>query len=138
MSGSKSDAWENLLLDYLMAGTPINLPGTIWIGLWTAALSDTSTAATAGEVSGGGYARYAVTRNNANWNAASGGTLDNKVAYSFGTASADWGTVTHMALCGTPSGAGTIFYWADLTAQKIIQNGDPVQINVGDLDISEA
>ena len=138
MAGSKSDAYENLLLDNLFGGTAITLAGTVYVGLWTAALSDTSTAATAGEVSGSGYARAAVARNNTNFPAAAGGTISNGAAISFGTAGADWGTVTHLAVCSSSSGAGTIFYWADLTASKIIQNGDPVQINVGDLDITEA
>jgi hypothetical protein len=137
LAGSKSDAWEVALLDWQFGGSVITLPAALYLGLWTATLSDASTGATAGEVSAGGYARKAVTRNNTNWNGAAAGAIDNKAAIDFGTASADWGTVTHMAVLSADT-SGTILYWADLTNSKIIQNGDPVVINAGALDITEA
>lgn len=137
MAGSKTNTWENALLDWQFGGTAITLPGTVYCGLWTSALDDTSTGSTSGEVSAGGYARAAVACNNTNFPAASGGAISNGAAVSFGTASADWGTVSYMGLC-TAASAGTMCYWSDLTASKIIQNGDPVVVNAGDLDVTES
>lgn len=137
MSGSYTDLWENTLLDWQFGNTAINLPGTVYVGLWTAALSDTSTQATAGEVSGGGYARVAVARNNTNFDPASAGSVNNKTVINFGTASADWGTITHLGLLSASS-SGTLYAWSDLAASKIVQNGDAVQINASSLVISQS
>lgn len=131
------DVWENHILDWMFGGTTITLPGTVYVGLWTATLSDTSAGTTAGEVSGGGYARVAVARNNTNFDPAGGGTVKNKTAINFGTASADWGTITHLGLCSAATN-GTLYYWTDLTASKIVQNGDAVQINAAGLVVTQS
>jgi hypothetical protein len=132
-----TDLWEHTLLDWQFGGTAINLPGTVYVGLWTATLSDTSAGTTAGEVSGGGYARQAVARNNTNFDPASGGSINNKTVINFGTASADWGTVTHMGLLSAATD-GTLYYHMDLTASKIVQNGDAVQIAASGLVVSQS
>lgn len=137
MAGSKSDFLEGAYLNAFFRGSATPIQGTVFVGLWKAALDDASTGSAADEVSGTGYNRATVVCNSTNWSLASGGTVSNAAAISFGTAGADWGTVTHLAVLSANS-AGNIFYWADLTASKIIQNGDPVQINVGDLVISES
>ena len=92
MAGSMSDAMENLILDHILGGGDFTRPGTVWMGLWTAALTDASTGATAGEVSGGSYARLAVTNNSTNFPAASGGAKSNGVDFTFVAATAAWGT----------------------------------------------
>lgn len=137
MAGSMTDLWEATILDWQFGGTAINLPGTVYVGLWTAALSDTSTSATAGEVSGGGYARVGVARNNTNFYPAAAGSVNNKTVVNFGTASADWGTITHLGLLSASS-SGTLYYWTDLTASKIVQNGDSVTIPASNLVISQS
>lgn len=138
MAGSKSNFLENEILDHILSAATYTAPGTTYIGLWTAALDDASTGATAGEVSGGSYARVALTNNATNWPAASGGAKANGVAIDFGTASANWGTVTHFCIVDSSSGAGNILYHGDLTASKTINNGDSAQFPIGDLDVTEA
>ena len=136
--GSKGNAWENLVLDRLFGGTAINWPGTIYVGLWTATLDDTSTGATAGECNYTNYARVAKATGTANWTAASGGTVYNEGAISFPQAGGDQtGTVTDFALVTSSSGAGTILYYGALTASKVIQNGDTPSFADGVLTISE-
>lgn len=136
MAGSLSDYGENLHLDAVLgSGTP----ATVYIGLWTAALDDTSTGATAGEVAAGDYARLAVTNNSTNWPAASGGAKANGTAFTFAEALASWGTITHIAILDSATeGAGNIIGWADLDVAKAIALGDTFEIAVGDLDITLA
>jgi hypothetical protein len=134
--GSKSDYLENALLDHVLGGGDFTRPATVYVGLWTAALDDTSDGSTAGEVSGGSYARVALTNNATNWPAAAAGAKSNGVAITFPQATADWGTVTYFAILDAAT-AGNILYWGALTASKTIQNGDTASFAVGDLDITE-
>src|SRR3990170_5180261 len=98
MAGSMSDAMELLILNHILGGPDFTRPGTIWMGLWTGVLDDTSTGATGNEVSGGSYARLAVTNNSTNFPAASGGAKSNGVDFTFVAATAAWGTITHCAV----------------------------------------
>jgi len=134
--GGKSNAFENLILAHTLGAVTFAAPGTVWAGLWTTTLDDTSTGATAGEVSGGSYARVAITNNQTNWPAPSGGTVKNGVAITFPAATADWGTITHCSVLNAAS-AGTILYWAALTASKIVQNGDTAQFAIDAFVVTE-
>jgi hypothetical protein len=134
--GSKSNYLENEILDHVLGGGDFTRPATVYVGLWTAALDDTSDGDTAGEVSGGSYARVAVTNNATNFPAASGGAKSNGTAISFPQATADWGTVTYFAILDAAT-SGNILYWGALTASKTIQNGDTASFAIGDLDITE-
>ena len=120
---SKSDFLEDALLNYAFRGSPTPFPGTPYIGLWTASLSDVSTGSTAGEVSGAGYARQPLVRGTADWTVSSGGTIKNAGTINFGTAGANWGTVTDFAVCDALT-VGNILYWGTLGTSKIISNGD--------------
>ena len=132
MAGSLSNVTENKVADHLVGKTSFTMP-SVWVGLWTATLDDTSTGSTSGEVSGGSYARKSTA--GSDWNAGSGGVVTNANALAFPTASASWGTVTHFALLDASS-AGNIIGWADLTASKTIGNGDTAQFNAGALTVT--
>ena len=133
--GSFSDFLELEILDHILGNAAYSAPATVYIGLWTAALSDTSTGSTANEVSGGSYVRKSVTNNETNWPAASGGAKANGTAITFVTATASWGTVTHFAILDAASG-GNILGWAQLTVSKTIGDGDTASFAVGDLDVT--
>lgn len=134
MAGSLSDYGENLHLDAVLgSGTP----ATVYIGLWTSALADASTGATAGEVSAGDYDRLAVTNNTTNWPAASAGAKANGAAFTFTEASSSWGTVSYIGIFDAATG-GNLIGWADLDTAKAIASGDTFEIAVGDLDITLA
>jgi hypothetical protein len=138
MAGSMSDFLENEILDHILSAATYTAPATVYIGLWTSALTDASTGATAGEVSGGSYARVAVTNNATNWPAASGGSKSNGADFTFPTATAGWGTVTHFAILDSATlGAGNILYWADLTVSKTVSNGDIVKFATGSITITQ-
>jgi hypothetical protein len=126
-----TDYTENKLIDWLLRGQAFTPPATVYIGLLTAAPSD-SAAGT--EVSGGSYARVAVTSSLANWagtqsagstsaSSGTGGTTSNNGTITFPAPTANWGVVTHIGIYDASSG-GNLLISAALTTSKTINNGD--------------
>jgi len=114
-------------------------PAAIYIGLWTATLTDASTGITAGEVSGGAYARVQMTQADATWDATVGGDghTQNTAAITFPTATANWGTITDVAVLDAATG-GNILFYSPLDASRVVNNGDTFRFNAGALDITIA
>jgi len=133
MAGSKSDYLENALLDHQLGGPDYTRPATVYVALYTVAPTD---AGGGTEVSGGSYARVAVTNNATNWPAASGGAKSNGTEITFAEATADWGTVVAFGIFDAVTG-GNLMDWADLTASKAIDSGDTAKFAVGELDLTE-
>jgi len=139
MANNLSDYLEAQLLNLLFRTQTAWKPTAIYIALWTATLTDASTGATAGEVSGGSYARQQVTQLDANWTApGAGGATDNVNAITFPQATANWGTITDVMIVDTSSGAGNCLFYGALTAPKTVNSGDTFKFNVGDLDLTLA
>jgi len=138
MAGSFSDYLEGQLLDGTLGGGTWTKPATVYLGLWTAALTDASTGATASEVANAAaYARVAVTNNATNFPAASGGSKSLNVAFSFPAATGSWGTVTYGAILDSAThGAGNILGWFDLTTPKTIGNGDTATFGIGSIVVT--
>ena len=128
--GSFADHWENEILDHLF-GKGSYTPPTIHVGLSTADPGDSGTGLS--EPSGNGYARVSTAA--ADWNSASGGSLDNANVIEFPQATGNWGTVTHFALFDASAG-GNVLAHGSLTQSKSIANGDTARFAVGDLDVS--
>jgi hypothetical protein len=135
MAAGFSDYFENKVLGYLFGNVAYSLPATYYVGLWTASLSDSSTGSTAGEVSGGSYARVSVTNNSSNWDAAASGATANTNLISFPMATASWGTVTYVGICDA-STAGNMIAYAQLTTSVSVAQYDTVIFQPGDLDIT--
>jgi hypothetical protein len=129
----KSDYLENKVLDLLLGAVSYTVPTTVYIGLYTVAPTD---AGGGTEVSGGGYARVAVTNNTTNFPTASNGSKSNGTTINFPTATADWGTVVAVGIFDA-STAGNLLFWANLTTSKVVQNGDTAQFASGSLTFSE-
>lgn len=129
--GSFANYLEDALLDHAFMKTALSQPTNLYVGLSTAdPLDDISGLA---EPGAGAYAR--VSTSGSDWNAASGGALDNATDITFPTATASWGTVTHFILSDA-SVAGNYYAHGQLTASKTIDNGDTAKFTAGDLDIS--
>jgi hypothetical protein len=122
---------ENKIIDALLRGQSLGAAATWYIGLFTAAPSDTGGGT---EVSGGNYARQGVTAGLTQWagtqsagsttaSSGTGGTTSNNSAITFGAPSASWGTVTHWGIFDAVS-AGNLWIWAALNTSKTINNGD--------------
>ena len=132
MAGSKTDFYENLVIQHLFE-SDYSAPTTLYVGLYLQ--SDKPTDSSEGtEVTGGSYARVAVTRG-AGWTS-SGNATENAADIIFPEASSSWGEVGAFALCDAAT-LGNQLYWGDLTAPKTIDNGDTAKIPAGDLDITE-
>ena len=117
-------------------GTGMTKPTHLGIALFTAAPSDSGGGT---EVSGGSYARVDVPPLDANWSApdSTGGLTANLAAITFPTASASWGTVTHVGIFDATSG-GNLLFWGALTASKTVGSGDTFSFAIGALTITFA
>jgi hypothetical protein len=135
MASGFSDYFEEKVLGYLFGNVAYSLPATYYVGLWTATLSDASTGSTAGEPSGGSYARVAVTNNSSNFDAVSGGATANTNLITFPMASASWGTITYVGICDASTGGNLIAY-AQLGTSISVAQYDTVIFKPGDLDIT--
>lgn len=137
MAGSFSDYLEDKLLNHVFGATAYSSPGTLYIALFTAAPSDSGGGT---EVTGGSYARVAVTNNTTNFPNASGTNPTSKAngtTITFPTASASWGTVVAFGIFDASSG-GNLIAWADLTANKTIGSGDTASFAASSLTITLA
>lgn len=123
---SFSDYLETKVLDHVFGGTSYTAPSTLYVALFTAAPSDSGGGT---EVSGGAYARQTIAFTT------SGDTTSNNAAIEFPTATANYGTVTHVGVYDASS-AGNLMAWAALTSSKTIETGDVFRIPSGDLDIT--
>jgi hypothetical protein len=127
---SMSDYLENKLIDHLFRGTAFTAPTTLYFALLTAAPSDSGGGT---EVTGGSYARVAVTPNSTNFantqasgtgvSSGTGGATSNLTAVTFPAPTANWGVATHFGIYDA-STAGNLITHAALTASKTINNGD--------------
>jgi hypothetical protein len=81
------------------------------------------------EVSGGAYARQAVSIT------VSGNTASNTAAVEYPTATAAYGTVSHVGIYDALTSGNLIAYGA-LTTSKAIDTGDVLRVPTGDLDIT--
>jgi len=122
---------ENKIIDALLRAQAIGTPATWYVGLFTAAPSDTGGGT---EVSGGNYARVGVTAGLTQWagtqsagsttaSSGTGGTSSNNATITFGAPSANWGVVTHVGWFDALT-AGNLWIWTALTTPKTINNGD--------------
>lgn len=130
--GNLSDYGELKILDHLTGETTWTKP-TVYIGLWCAVLTDSSTGTTAGEPSGGSYSRLATS---GLWNASSDGEITNKVM-TFPSATGNWGLISHFALTdASGTGTGNIIAWGELNEYENVQAGDTFVFVAGDFNIS--
>lgn len=130
MPGELSTVGAGLALDVVTGRASIAARAT-HLALWTAALADASTIATAGELAVAGYARQAVT-----WTAPSGdpASTQNSGSLTFGPFTADPPNVTHCALVSPLSGTTGDFlmHWALTTAKDAAVN-ESIQFAAGSL-----
>jgi len=133
MAGSKSNYLEDELNDHVLGGADYVRPGTVYIALFTVAPTD---AGGGTECTGGSYVRKSVVNNATQWPASASGLKSNGEIITFITATANWGTCVAFAIFDAES-AGNMLYWADLTVNKDVNDGDTAKFAVGDLDIQE-
>lgn len=124
-----SNYLENALINATLRNTGYTSPATVYVGLYT---SDPTDANTGTEVSGGSYARTAVT-----FGAPSDGVTTNSAAVEFPQATGSWGTVGWIGILDASSG-GNLLYHTALDASKTIASGDIFKIATGSLSVTLA
>lgn len=130
----KSDYLENKILDHILGGGDYTRPATLYVALFTAAPTD---AGGGTEVTGGDYARLAVTNDATNFPAAAGGAKSNGAAFEFPEATDSWGDIVAFGLYDA-STAGNLLMWNNLSnGPKTIDSGDTARFKAGDLDFTE-
>lgn len=140
-----TDYLENKIVDHLFRATAYTAPTNLYVGLLTAAPSDSGGGT---EVSGNAYARVQITSATTAWNATQGGTTGASSGTGGQTANAGaitfpsptpsgWGTVTHFAIFDASS-TGNMLFWGALTASKTVNAGDTVSFAAGALTVTFA
>ncbi len=124
-----SNYLENALINATLRNTSYTSPTTVYVSLYT---SDPSDADTGTEVSGGSYARTAVT-----FGAPSNGVSTNSAAVEFPQATGSWGTVGWIGIEDASTG-GNLLYHTALDASKTIDSGDIFKIATGSLSVTLA
>ena len=127
-----SDYLEDKVLNHVFGGTAYTAPGTLYVGLYTAAPTD---AGGGTEVTGGSYARKSMAAMTVSGTSPTEAT--NGAAIEFVTATGSWGTVTHVGVFDAVT-TGNLLGWAALTASKTVSSGDVFRFDAGDLDITLA
>lgn len=127
-----TDYLEDKVLNHVFGGTAYTAPSTLYVGLFTAAPSDTGGGT---ECTGGSYARKDMAAMTVSGTSPT--TATNGAAIEFVTATGDWGTVTHTGIFDASSG-GNLIAWAALDTSKTVTNGDVFRFNAGDLDVTLA
>lgn len=125
---------KNKALDAMYgASASAACPATYYLALFS---SDPASGGT--EISGGGYARVAVTNNGTNFPAASGGVKSTGAAISFPTSSAAWSaTATHFAFMSA-NVAGDMYDTGSLTSSVTVSGANTaISFAAGDIDITQ-
>jgi len=124
-----SNYLENALINAVLRNTSYTSPATVYVSLYT---SDPTDADSGTEVSGGSYARTSVT-----FGAPSNGVSTNSADVTFPTATASWGTVTHIGIHDA-STSGNLLFHTPLDTSKTIDSGDIFKITSGNLSVTLA
>lgn len=127
---SFSDTFETHVLNYVFTTTSVTRPTAWYLALFTSNPADDASG-TEVSTSGTAYARQSATFT------VSGDTASNSAAIEFPTATASFGTVSHVAVFDAAS-SGNLIAYAALTSSKAIDTGDVFRVPAGDLDITLA
>lgn len=138
-----SDFLENKVLDHVLrySTAPYVAPTTLYLALFVNTSGNAATNLEAGtltdEVPTAGTTAYA--RKTVTFAAASSGSSATNATVTFDTATASWGTITHVAIVdGGTRGAGNVLFYGAVTTSKTIDTGDTFQVTSGNLTISLA
>ena len=127
---SFSDTFETHVLNYVFTTTSVTRPTAWYLALFTSNPADDASG-TEVSTSGTAYARQTAAFT------VSGDTASNSAAIEFPTATASFGTVSHVAVFDAAT-SGSLIAYAALTSSKAIDTGDVFRVPAGDLDITLA
>jgi len=120
---------EDLVLDWLLTNAAATRPTAWYVALYTVAPGETGGGT---EVSGGSYARTAVTFT---VSGTAPTTASNSAAVEFPTATGSWGTIVAAGIFDA-STSGNLLAFANLTTSKTVDSGDVLRFNTGEIDVT--
>jgi hypothetical protein len=85
-------------------------------------------------VSGNGYARQSITFS-ASTNSGGVATTSNSGAVTFPSATASWGTITHIGIMDAVT-TGNMLWYGQLTTSKAVGTGDQFQMGATKLTVT--
>jgi hypothetical protein len=125
---------ELKILDHLV-GNATFTPGTLYLALATAVADIEAGTFTEVTDSGTAYVRQSLAASN--WATAASGSVTTSANIQFPTATADYGTVTHIVITdNSAQGGGDALVIQELTSPKTVENGDTFVVNTGNLTIN--
>lgn len=125
---SFSNTFETHVLNYVFTATSVTRPTAWYVALFTSNPAEDASG-TEVSTSGTAYVRKTVAFT------VSGNLATNSAAVEFPTATASFGTVTHIGVFDA-STSGSLIAYSALSASKAIATGDVFRIPAGDLDIT--
>lgn len=129
---SFTDYTENLVLTWVFTSSSATRPTAWYVGLFTAAPSDTGGGT---EVTGSAYARVATGTISGSGTAT---TFTNAAAIEFAAASGgNWGSIGWAGIFDADTG-GNLLAWSPLSTARTINDGDVLRIPAGSLSITLA
>lgn len=129
-----SNYLETAIFNHVFRNTAYTPASAHYLALFTstATAADLEAGTITNEVSGGSYARQAVT-----FGAPTNGAGSNSGTITFPTASAGWGTIRYVAVMDASS-SGNVLWYAQLTSDVTIGSGNTFQFNTGSVAPSVA
>lgn len=138
-----SNYLETKLINHIFREETFSKPSVLAIALCTAAPVDGDEGATIDEVSNDGtdYARVSVNVADNTWapTSSGNGVTSNSNAITFSAATANWGTITHVAILDSAQyGQGNVLFHGALSTSKTVTTGDIFSFQAGNLQITLA
>lgn len=139
--------FQNKMIDQIFRGQAYTFPTTLYVSLFTTAPTALGTDGTEVSTANTGYARVAVPASLTEWSGTQGagtttvstgntGSTNNNVQITFGTPTANWGSVVAQGIWDAATG-GNLLVFNTLTTAKTVNNGDPAPyFATGTLDVN--
>ena len=125
---SFTNTFETHVLNYVFTTSSVTRPTAWYLALFTSNPAEDASG-TEVSTSGTAYTRKAVTFT------VSGNTASNSAEIEFPTATASFGTVTHVGVFDASS-SGNLIAYAALSTSKTIDTGDVMRIPASDFDVT--
>jgi len=122
---------ENAVGNHLLRNTALTSPTLVYLALFTAVTD--AEAGTGTEVSGGSYARTAIT-----FGAPTNGVFTNSAAVTFAAATGNWGTVSHCAVMDASTAGNAITIIKALSSSVAVNTPNVFEIASGQLSFTIA
>lgn len=129
-----SNYTENAVFNHILRNVAMTSPTTVYMSMWTSVTD--AEAGTGTEVSGGSYARTAIT-----FGAPTNGVGTNSALVTFPTATADWNggaNITHFGIHDASTGGNLLTSLKALDTPRPVLNGDTPQFAIGAVSVTVA